>query len=131
MGSYSDYLENALLDHLLGKAAFAQPTVHVGLSTADPGEDGSGLAEPAGGSYARVATAAADWSAAAAGQSSNANDLSFPAATAPWGVCAYFFLADAAAAGNILAYGALNAARDVQTGDAPYFPAGDLAVTLD
>lgn len=50
------YLENALLNHAVNKSAYTPPTtVYVGLSTADPGDDGTGLAEPAGNGYARQA----------------------------------------------------------------------------
>jgi hypothetical protein len=56
MGSFSNYLENELLDHVFGAAAYSAPaTLYVGLSTADPTDDDSGLAEPSGNGYARVA----------------------------------------------------------------------------
>ena len=65
--SLSNYSENKILDHLVGKTSFTMPTVWVGLSTANPGETASGLAEPVGGDYARVETAGSDWAAAANG----------------------------------------------------------------
>ena len=42
MGSFSNYWENELLDHLFGKGSYTPPTIYVGLSTTDPGDDGAG-----------------------------------------------------------------------------------------
>lgn len=130
MGSFSDYLELKLLDYLFGKAAFAQPTIYVGLSTADPLDDASGLAEPGAGAYARVQTAAADWHAAAAGLIDNHNPIEFPECTVAWGHITHFALFDALNAGNMLAHGELTVHKDVDVGDTLRFAAGDLDVTL-
>jgi len=51
MGGFSNYWENKILDHIFGKGSYAPPTIYVGLSTADPTDDGSGLAEPSGNAY--------------------------------------------------------------------------------
>lgn len=127
---FTTYWDNATLDNHFGKAAYAVPAnIYVGLSTADPTKDGSGIAEPSGGGYARVSTAAADWNAAAAGVLDNANAVTFPAPSGSWGSPAYFTLHDAAAAGNLLAYGALETVQAVGLGStAPSFAAGDLIV---
>jgi len=129
--SFSDYLELKVLDHVFGKAAYVMPTAYVGLSTADPLDTGVGLAEPVGGAYARVATAAIDWNAAAAGAINNANALTFPAATASWGTISHFAVFDAATAGNLLASGVLTVAKAVGTGDTVKFDVGQLSATLD
>lgn len=137
--SFSIYVQQALLNSMFGKtsalgALASAPTVYVGLSTADPGEDGSGLAEPSGNGYARVATAAADWNAASAASPSvldNANAISFPSATGAWGACTHFALFDAATGGNVLGSAALSTAKSPTTGDTPSYAAGQLLVTLD
>ena len=70
MGSFGDFLENELLDHVFGAAAYAAPaTLHMALSTADPLDDGTGLVEPTGGAYARapVTNDLTEWPAAAGG----------------------------------------------------------------
>jgi len=131
MGSFADYLENKLLDHIVGKTAFTMPTCYVGLSTADPLDTGAGLAEPSGGSYARVATAGGDWNAAAAGAIDNANDITFPEATGDWGTITHFALFDAATAGNMLAHGSLTTSKHIESGEVAKFAAGDLDLTLD
>lgn len=111
MGSFSDFWENEILDHVFGKGSYTPPTIYVGLSTADPTDDGTGLAEPPGNGYARVATAAADWNAASGGAMSNANPITFPQATGPWGTITHFAIFDAASAGNMLAHGRLGKVR--------------------
>jgi hypothetical protein len=131
MGSFSNHWENEILDHLFGKSNYTPPTIHVGLSTADPGDDGAGLSEPSGNGYARVQTEAADWNVAAGGLLDNANIIAFNIATGNWGTLTHFALFDAASGGNMLAHGILTEAKVVGSGDTARFAAGDLDVTLD
>jgi hypothetical protein len=131
MGSFSDYWENEILDHIFGKGSYSPPTIYVALSTADPTDDGSGIAEPSGNGYARVQTQASDWNAASAGSLYNANDIMFPEATGNWGTISHFALFDAASGGNMLAHGALSESKSVGAGDTAKFAAGDLDVSLD
>ncbi len=129
--SFSDYLEIKVLDHVFGKAAYTMPTAYIGLSTADPLDTGAGLAEPVGGAYARVATAAVDWNSAAAGAISNANAITFTQATASWGTVTHFAVFDAATGGNMLASGLLTISKAVGNGDTVKFDIGQLTATLD
>ena len=131
MGSFADYWENEILDHIFGKGSYTPPTIYVGLSTADPTDDGSGLAEPTGNAYARVSTLAADWNVASGGALDNANDITFSEATGSWGTITHFALFDAATGGNMLAHGALIASKAIGSGDTAKFAAGDLDVSLD
>ena len=131
MGSFSNYWENKILDHIFGKANYNPPTIYVGLSTTDPTDDGSGLSEPGGSGYARVQTSAGDWSAASAGALSNANAITFGQATGNWGTATHFALFDAATAGNILTHGSLSQAKTIGSADTARFAAGDLVVALD
>ncbi len=132
--SAGDYLELKILDHVVGKTAFAIPTAYLGLSTANPGDNGAGLAEPVGNNYARVTTSAANWNAAAAGSISNAQDLTFPEATGAWGTLSHFALFDAVTAGNMLIHGALGTAKVIGSGDTAKFAGGtpgDIVFTQD
>ncbi|NLH41306.1 MAG: hypothetical protein GX448_05655 [Planctomycetes bacterium] len=131
--SFSDYWENKILDHIFGKAAYTAPThIYVAASTADPGESGSGLSEPAGGNYARVETDPADWTAAADGQIENAAAITFPTPTADWGAITHVALFDAATGGHFLARGQLPTVQNIYSGGGPLeLSAGGLAVTLD
>lgn len=130
MGSFSNYLENKILDHVFKVAAFAVPlNIYIALSTADPTDTGGGIAEPVGNAYAR--TLANAWDAAANGATQNTNQVTFPTATGNWGNITHFAIFDAAVAGNMIAHGSLTTAKAVTTGDTPRFNAGDIDVTLD
>lgn len=132
--SFFNYLENNVLDHVVGKTAFTSPTVYVGLSSTTPAEDGTNVTEPSTGSYARVSTAAGDWNAAAAGATANANAVTFAQASADWVAGAnltYLVAYDALTVGNELFYGLLTVAKPVLNGDTASFPAGDIDITLD
>jgi len=134
MGSFSDYLENELLDHVFGASAYTAPgTLYVGLSTTDPTDPGTGITEPAGGSYARVAVTnnLTNWPAAVGGAKANGTAITFPTATGSWGTVGWFFLADAATAGNVLGHAALTASKTIDSGDTASFAIGDLDITLD
>lgn len=131
MGSFSDYLEDALLNHLFGQGSYAPPTIYVGLSTADPGDSGAGLSEPTGNGYTRVATTEADWNVAAGGLLDSANTILLGPATSDWGTLTHFALFDAATGGHLLLHGALAQPKAVNGGDWARFASGELSVTLD
>jgi hypothetical protein len=133
--SFSDYLENALLNSLFGKtsdlgALASAPTIYVALFTATPNDAGGGT-EADYTSYARVSTTSSDWDASASGTVDNANAITFPAATGGSNTVTHFALFDAASAGNLLAYGALDSSLAVSSGITPQFAAGEFDVTLD
>ncbi len=130
---FTQYLEQAVLNHIFGKTAYAEPTIYVGLSTADPAYNGSGLAEPSGNGYARVAVPAASWNAATGGNPAtitNASQITFPQATGSWGTVTYGCIFDAATGGNLLASGALAVAQVIGSGNTADFAASTFAVTL-
>lgn len=130
MGGFSDYWENKILDHIFGKGSYTPPTIYVGLSTADPTDDGSGLAEPSGNGYARTQTSASDWNAASNGSLDNASDITFAQSTGSWGTITHFALFDAAMAGNMLAHGVLSQSKTIGNSDTAKFQAGDLDISL-
>jgi len=130
MGSLSDYTELEVLDHVLKTADWAQPTnLYVGLSTADPLDDASGIAEPSGNGYARVNHNA--WDAAASRATENTGTISFPEATGSWGTVTHFFIADAASGGNMIAHGALSASKTIGAGDNASFQDGAIDVSFN
>ncbi len=135
MSQMTDYLEGQIRAHIFRTASFTKPTVlAVALYTAAPGEAGGGT-EVSGGAYARVQRDPLDanWAAASLtdGLTDNAAALTFPAPTANWGVITHCAILDATTAGNMLLYGALTAAKTVNSGDpAPNFPIGALDVTF-
>ncbi|MDP4299939.1 phage tail fiber protein [Leptothrix discophora] len=127
------FLANKLLEHQVGKTAYTMPTVFVGLSSTTPALAGTGITEPSGGSYARVATSGATWATAASGSISNAAAITFPTATADWAAAAnltYGVLYDASTAGNVLGYGVLTVAKNVLNGDTASIAIGGLTITI-
>ena len=131
MGGFSDYWENKILDHIFGKSSYTPPTIYVGLSTADPTDTGSGLAEPNGNGYARVQTSASDWNAASNGSLDNTSNITFAQATGNWGTITHFALFDAVTTGNMLAHGELSQSKTISESDTARFEAGDLDISLD
>jgi hypothetical protein len=131
MGSFGNYAEDKILDHITGKTSFTMPTAYVALSTADPTDDASGIAEPSGNGYARVTTSGSDWDASSGGAIANAAAITFPTATGSWGTISHFALYDAATDGNMLAHGALDTPTAITTNQIPNFAIGALDITLD
>lgn len=132
-GSFSDFLENELLDHVLGAAAYTAPaTVYIALYTAAPLDSGGGT-EVSGGSYARksVANNATQWPAAAGGAKANGQDITFVTATASWGTIVAFAVFDAVTGGNMLLWADLTDNKVIGNGDTFKINTGDLDVTLD
>lgn len=108
--SKSDYLENKVLDHCLGKTSFTMPsTVALALCTVvpDDAKTGATITEAGYTGYARKAVAASDLNAAASGQSMNANALTFAACTASSSTIIGWALCDSSStgAGNMLYWG--------------------------
>jgi hypothetical protein len=141
MAALSDYLENALIDHLFRDIQHAKPTqLNIGLFTGAPSDSGGGT-EVTGGSYARVnhAPGSTNWrntqnsgtgaSSGTTGVTANLTTITFPTPTANWGVVTHFGIFDQS--GNLLAQGALTVQKTINNGDpAPTFPAGTFTFTL-
>jgi hypothetical protein len=131
--SKSDYLENKILDLILGNTAFSLAgPLYIGLYTAPPTDAGGGT-EVSGGSYARVSVTqnTTNWPNASGGSKSNGAAVTFPTATASWGTVSHFGIFDASTAGNLLRWGALSASKTIGSGDTASFAAGALTVTED
>ena len=131
MASATDYTENEILDHVLGKGTrdFTSPTaLYVGLLTAVSDGETASWTEVSGTNYARTAVT---FGAASGGSASNSADVEFPAAgSGGWGTVTHIFIADAATAGNALFYGALSASRAVDEADIFTIVAGNLSISL-
>ena len=126
MSAMSDYLENEILDHILGTGSYTMPTtVYIGLSTASMNDNASGT-EISGNNYARQSVA---FSAASGGTTSNSGNIEFPAATGSWGTVSHFGIWDASTAGNMLLHGAFTSSKTISTGDILRITAGDLDIT--
>lgn len=134
MGSFADYLENKLLDHVFNATAFTSPvTIYFALSTTTISDDGSGMTEPVGGSYARKAVTCnvTNFPAASGGAIANGTAITFATATGSWGTVTDFAIMDALTSGNMLGYAALSASKTIDSGDTASFAIGEMDVTLD
>ncbi len=135
MGSFSNYLEVSLLDHVFGTGegaahTFARPDKWIALCKTAVIEADSGvtITEPTSGSYGRVLMST--WDKATAGATENTLDITYIQATGNWGTILDFAICDAETDGNVLAYGSLTVSKSVESGDTPKFAVGDLDITL-
>lgn len=135
MAGKSDWLENKVLDHLLGGPDLVRPgTIYVALFTVAPTADaGTGGTEVTGGAYARVGVTnnTTNFPAATGGVKSNGAVITFPTATAPWGTIVAFGIYDALTAGNLLFWNVVTANKVISTNDIAQFPIGSLVFTED
>lgn len=128
MASMSDYLENKVIDHVNGTAAYTSPsTVYVALFTS-PTSDSGGGTEVSGGSYARQSIT---FGPASSGTAVSNVNIVFPKATAAWGVITHAAIMDAASGGNMLFHGPLNSSREIKTNDQFQFASGDITNSID
>lgn len=140
MAELSDYLEPKLLDHIYNEVTYTPPTtIYVALYTSDPTDADTGT-EVSGGSYARVLVnenggGAPEWALAVIDgigyKVTNSDDITFPTATAAWGVVTHVGLRDASSGGNLLHHTALEASQDVGDGGIVKFLVGSLTMRLE
>jgi len=132
MGSFSDYLEDELLDHVFMTGEYTQPThLYIALCTTTIEDDDTGdtlPGEASGGSYARKVCDT--WDASSSGAIANTGAVTFAQATAAWGLITDFAIIDASTSGNMIAYGKLTTSKQVDSGDTLNFPIGDIDITL-
>ena len=131
MSEFSDYMENKVIE-VMRATNFVAAAAYVALFkspvTDAELEAGTLTNEVSGGAYARQL---AGLSIPSNGVSSNASDIVFPTATADWGTITHCALMDAATAGNVYMYSALDVSKVVANGDTFKFNAGDLSATVD
>lgn len=136
-GALSDTKANQLLDFMFGAGsnALAPATYYVGLSVANPLNDGSGIVEPdAGAGYTRVAITnnATNFPAAVNRSKSNGVELTFPTATEDWGMVTHYFLATTSSVGSdgsdMVSYSELNVSQNIGTTAPARFAQGTMVI---
>lgn len=127
MGSLTNYSENKLLDHICGTAYTAAATVYVGLSEADPTDDGSGWSEADYTGYAREAIT---FGAAASRVVTQSGAITFDECTGGTNTITHWGIWDALTNGNLLAHGALGSSTGVSSGSTPSIASGEINVTF-
>jgi hypothetical protein len=125
--AFTNAIDQAILDHLFGLASWTAPTEWwVGYSTANPGKDGTGLAEPSGTTgYARVEVT--DW-ARVSSEVDNDSVITFPEASSSQGTATHACLFDGET-GDLVWSAALTTPKLIDSGDTPTIPAGDFNIT--
>lgn len=125
-GGLTQAMDNHLLDHINGVAAFTQPTtpLHARLMTANGSATAAGT-EVAGGSYAAQAVTFGSASAGAAANTAQVTFTGMPAATVT-GVEIW----DTSGSPQRLWWGPLSASKTLNAGDTFQFDPGALAVSL-
>jgi len=129
MTAATNYLENEVLDHILGEGTrdFASPTnLQVGLFTAVTDGEAGTVTEVSGNGYARTDVT---FGVSTGGSATNTADVTFPTATGgDWGLVNNAGIYDQA--GNLLFYGALTVSKTVTDGDTFQISTGSLTISL-
>jgi hypothetical protein len=134
VASFSDYLENAVLDHIFGDGTLTiTAPVYLALCTTIPTDASTGttIVEANYTGYARKSIAAADMSAAASGSKTNSNAITFAACTAGTSTIVGWAICDAATVGNVLVWGTATSTVISATQTPATIAIGGLVVTLD
>lgn len=123
----SNYLENKILDHVLGGNAYTAPAnLYVALYTSNPDEDNSGT-EVSGTNYARKAV-----TFTVSGATASNGTVTFDAAgSGGWGTISHVGIMDASTSGNLLFYGAVTTSKQIDEGDTFQISANNLTISLD
>lgn len=136
MSAASDFLEKAILDHVLGNATYTQPTdLYLGLFTNTSGNASANLEagvltdEVSGGDYGREIITF-DEAVSPDGSADSAATVTFPAASANWGEVTHVAVTDASSAGNVLFYGTVTTPKTIESGDTFQVSSGNLTITL-
>ena len=129
MAEMSNFLEDALINATLRATTYTSvATVYVSLWTSDPTDAGSGTeVSTSGTGYARTAVT---FGAPSNGVTTNSADVTFPTATASWGVVGWIGINDAATSGNLLYHSPLDTSKTIDSGDIFKISTGNLSVTL-
>jgi hypothetical protein len=137
MAEFSDYYEDAIIDHMLSGGIFTPPAnIYLALFTAVTGlEANNPTSEVSGTDYARVEVTL---DTASGGATANALDVTFPVAGAGgWGSVTHVAIVDHATNTtwgtnvNVLMWTELDAPKTIDAGDTAQFNDGDLDITID
>ena len=135
MGSLSDFAEDELLDHVFNAAYSPDATIYIFLSTADPLDDASGIAEPSGFGYAREIIT---FDAPAARKVENAALITFNQASggswgtiSHWGVCNHLSNGTWGTDVEMFAHGTFASSKVVSDGKTPTIAAQEVDIILN
>lgn len=129
MSQLSDYLENKILDYVLGRAAFSSPNLFLQLYTATPNDAGGGTAV-SGNGYSRTNISGAFGVAASRTIANDTEIVTVAANGGSWGTVTHWGIFDASSGGNLLVYGAFGTGKSIPDGDAARVAIGELTITF-
>lgn len=127
------YQANRLNNYLFGATSFTpNGTYYIGLSTTAINAAGTGVTEPTGGGYKRVAVInnKTNFTDSTGGIVQNKVQFEFPESTTAWGTITHVFISDGLTGGNILYYDALTTPRTVQTATILLFAINSMKIQL-
>jgi len=144
MSAASSYLEGKVLNHVLTTTGYTAPTTrYVALFNNTSGNALANLQNgtltdevpTSGTAYSRqtvtFASASTTGSGSGATTSSATNaTVTFSTATSTWGSITHVAIMDAATSGNVLFFGAVTTAKEIDTGDTFQITSGNLTVAL-
>jgi hypothetical protein len=138
MSAASNYLENAVLNHVLRNTAYTQPSgLWLALFTNTSGSaatnlEAGTLTDEVTTSSSAYAREAVTFAASSGGSAATSATVTFDAATANWGTITHVAImdGDTAGAGNVLFWGAVTTSKTIETGDTFQVSSGNLTVSL-
>lgn len=136
MSEMSDYLENTLLNHVLGATAYtAAATLYLALSTATITDSTTGttITEPSGNNYSRKAVTnnATNFPAASSGSKSLNVTQTFATPSGTWGTITDIAVIDASTLGNSITYTPLTASKVVNSGNTVEVASAGLTIAFN
>lgn len=135
MGSFTDTMENEILDHVLRNETWTQPAVvYSALFTVIPSDSTAGTeVTQASSGYTRVATTFVTAGATTAGRSQNSGAVNFAtvAAGATITIVGWGLISTATYAAGTLIFWATVTSTALNVGDQATFPVGNIVITLD
>lgn len=130
-GAFTDYTENAVLNHILGATTFAKPSGRfLALYTTAP-TDSSVVGEVSTVTWTNYARAPITFSAASNGSITNNVTVDFGVVAGTGATITHWGIFDAATGGNMLIRGDFGIGQTASAGNAVTVPNGTLTVTLD
>lgn len=126
MTQFTNYLEDKLVDHITGDAAYTAPTsIDLALYTVAPEETGGGTEVASANGYAREEVT---FGSSSGGLAANTGAINFAASGGNWGTIVASALVDNSS--NILAYKAMSPAVVVNDTDELDFDIGSIQLSV-
>jgi hypothetical protein len=132
--NFSSYFQEQIADFMIGVAVDAPPVgLLLALSTANPLDDGSGIAEPIGLGYARQAilfNAYGSVNGVGTTMTGPTVDKIFTAVGGAWNIITHWAIFRSDGGGEMMWHGAVSVPKNIQTGDSFVCNLGSLSLTI-